>query len=443
MNSSILTSRRAFLKSIATGTLIAPFVTQELIAHPPLNRLRHASIGTAGMAWSDISQLTKHPNVDLVAIADVDLSKTGNARKTFPNVRVYQDWRLLLEKERRNIDSINVSTPDHMHARVAMAAMEMGKNVYVQKPMAHNLHEVRSLTSFARRKGLVTQMGIQIHSNTHYRLAVFLLQNGVIGKISEVHSWVPKSWGDISPLPQRQDTVPDALDWNGWLGVAKERPYIGQGYYHPGNWRKRLDFGTGTLGDMGCHILDPVFNGLQLEAPLTVRSEGSAPNEWNWSVDSRIRYRFRGTKFTSNKLLQLTWYDGKQSPPDEVKALLEGDPLPGAGSIFVGTEGTMVLPHINRPLLYPDAKYVDFSFPDIPGENHYFKFVDSCLGLAKTTAGFDYSGPLTEVVLLGALASRFPQTTLAWNSAGLSFSEQEPNRFVGRKYRSGWKTRRL
>jgi predicted dehydrogenase len=435
-------SRRAFLKSLTVGALAAPFVTRDMIARPPMNRLRHASIGSSGMAWHDIVEITKHKDVDLVAVADVDLTKTANVRKGQPQARIYQDWRELLRVERRNIDSVNVSTPDHMHAPIAMSAMQLGKNVYVQKPMAHDIHEVRALTSYAKSKRLVTQMGIQIHSNGHYRLGVLLLQAGAIGKIKEVHSWVPKSWGDPSSRPDRTDPIPEGLDWNGWLGVAADRPYIGQDYYHPNNWRNRLDFGTGTLGDMGCHILDPVFGALKLHAPTSIRSEGAAPNEWNWAINSRIVYSFPGTQHTAGDLM-VTWYDGNQSPPEEVKKLLEGDPLPNAGSIFVGTQGTMVLPHINRPILYPDSKYTDLVMPEAAGESHYFRYVDACLGRASTTAGFDYSGPLTEAVLLGTVASRFPDTTLKWDSAKLSFAEEEANKLLKREYRAGWKVKGL
>lgn len=437
-----MNTRRDFLKKLGAGVLLAPFVTSDLIARPPMNRLRHASVGTSGMAWSDINDLTAHKSLDLVAVADVDLSKTVQVRKKFPHVRVYQDWREMLEKERRNIDSVNVSTPDHMHAPIAMSAMQLGKHVYVQKPMAHNVAETRKLADYARAKGLVSQMGIQIQSTNFYRTAVMLIQAGMIGKVKEVHSWVPKAWGDPSPKPDRQSAIPRGLNWDGWLGVAEERPFIGDGYYHPSNWRMRLDFGTGTLGDMGCHLLDPVFSALKLKAPLSVRSEGQPPNRWNWPVNSRIRYQFAATPFTTNDF-SLTWYDGTQKPPADILKLLEGDAAPGAGSIFVGTSGTMVLPHFALPILYPDARFGALKFPEVRGESHYFQFVDACLGKATTKAGFDYSAPMTEAVLLGTIALRFPNDTLQWDSRRLAFQQSEPNEFVRRTYRDGWKVRGL
>jgi hypothetical protein len=286
-------------------------------------------------------------------------------------------------------------------------------------------------------------MGIQIHSVNHYRLASLLIQAGAIGKIKEVHSWCPKSWGDPTPLPDHSDPIHEGFDWNLWLGVCEMRPFIGNAYYHPANWRKRLDFGTGTFGDMGCHIFDPVFDSLGLAAPISVRSEGPAPNKWNWAIDSHIQYVFAGTPFTADKTLPVTWYDGAQKPPAEIRKLLEGDEPPNTGSIFVGTHGTMVLPHINRPLLYPDAKYRDFKYPEVNSNDHWGQFVQACRGHDQTTANFNYAGPLTEAVLLGGVASRFPQTTLNWNAPGLNFDLKDANQFVRRNYRAGWEVREL
>lgn len=434
-------NRRSFLKTFSAAVMGAPFFARALAA--PSGRLRHASFGAAGMAWADVTALANCKEVEIVAVAEVDLKRTGEFRKRFPQARVYQDWRKLLEVEGKNIDSVNVSTPDHMHAPIAISAMQLGKHVYGQKPLAHDVYEVRRMTEMARRKKLVTQMGIQIHSTAVYRLGVRLVQDGVIGKIKEVHSWCPKSWGDPAPLPAATDPVPADFDWDLWLGVCQARPFIGNEYYHPANWRKRLDFGTGTFGDMGCHIFDPVFKAIGLNTILDLRSEGPPPNACNWALDSKIHYTFAGTNFTAGKTLPVTWYDGAQKPPAEALALLEGDERPETGSMFVGTEGVMVLPHISRPLLYPDTKFKDFKYPEVPGEDHWGQFVQACLGKAKTTANFDYAGPLTEAVLLGGIASRFPQTTLQWNSAKMKFNAREADHFVRREYRKGWKVKGL
>jgi len=443
MNTPTRFTRRSFLKTLGTAAAAAPFITHGLLAQSPNSVLRHASCGVGGMGWSDLTQFATHPKFKLVAFCDVDSKQAERAHQKFPDARVYRDWRELLDQEAKNIDSINVATPDHMHAPIAVSAMQLGKHVYGQKPLAHDLYEVRRMSELAARKKVVTQMGIQIHSAAAYRVGVAVLRNGTIGKIKAVHSWCPKSWGDPTPRPDRSDPVPPNLDWDFWLGVCATRPFIGDGYYHQANWRKRLDFGTGTFGDMGCHIFDPVFNALELAAPISVRSEGPAPNQWNWALNSEIHYQFRGTKFTADKILPVTWYDGDAKPPADVLALLEKDERPNTGSIFIGTDGVMVLPHIAKPLLYPDAKFSNFKYPDLGELDHWGSFVNACLGEGHTTANFAYAGPLTEAVLLGGVASRFPQTTMEWNARRQRFSVSEANQFVRRQYRKGWSVKGL
>lgn len=432
-------SRRSFLKTAGAAVLAVPFISQRLLAQPASRTVRHASFGAGGMAWQDLTQIANCPNVEIVAICDVDLGRTVEARKQFPNAKIYQDWRELLDKEAKNIDSVNVSTPDHMHAPIAVSAMRLGKHVYGQKPLAHEIHEVRRMTEIAYKEGVVTQMGIQVHSSVYYRMAVRLVQDGVIGKIKEVHSWCPKSWGDPDSKPDKSDPVPANFDWNLWLGVCAERPFIGGEYYHPANWRKRLDFGTGTFGDMGCHIFDPVFEGIGLSKVISVRSEGPAPNEWNWALNGKVLYEFAGTDRTADKTLPITWYDGTSKPPAEIIALLEGDELPNTGSILIGTEGVLLVPHNeSHPVLYPVAKFKDFKLPQVKGTNHWHQFVDACRGEGKTTANFAYAGPLTEGILLGDIASRFPQTTLKWDARRMKFDLRAADQFVRRDYRAGW-----
>ena len=439
MNTTHRPSRRSFLKTLGVAAAGAPFITRGLLAQSPNSVLRHASFGLGGQAWADLTAIAECPGVEIVALCDVDLNRAGEAREKFPKAAFYQDWRELFDKQGKNLDSVNVSVPDHMHAPIGVSAMQLGKHLYGQKPLAHDLHEVRRMTEMAAtNKQLVTQMGIQIHSYGQYRKAVRMIQEGVIGKIKEVHTWSDKTWGDTSVKPDKTDPVPAGFDWNLWLGVGAERPFIGDGYYHPGNWRKRLDFGTGTFGDMGCHIFDPVFSALKLTAPVTVRSEGPAPNAWNWALDSRIHYVFSQTEYTAEKTLRVTWYDGAQKPPAEIAAQLGIKRLPEQGSVFLGTDGAMVLPHVGRPQLYPVEKFHGFVAPDAGEANHYAQFVAACLGRDQTSAPFAYAGPLTEAVLLGSVASRFPQTTLQWNAHQLKFDVAEANNFVRHTYRKGW-----
>jgi predicted dehydrogenase len=444
MTSASLLTRRGFLRRVGLAGAAAPFFTRNLLSAPPSEAVRHASFGASGMAASDVEAITRHPAVKLTAIADVDLDRAAEMKKKFPDARVYQDWRQLLDKEAGNIDSVNVSTPDHMHAPIGMSALQLGKHMYGQKPLTHDIYETRRLTEAARERKLTTQMGIQIHSASEYRLAVRLIQDLVIGKVKEVHTWSGKKWGDTSARPDRSDPVPRNFDWDLWLGIAAERPYLGGGYYHPGNWRKRLDFGTGTFGDMGCHIYDPVFKALALTAPVSVRSEGPAPNAWNWAVDAVIHYVFPGTPYSEGNTIKVTWYDGDQRPPKDVQALLGAEPVPDQGSIFIGAKGVLLLPHIAAPRLLPEAQFESYKAPRVTGEDHWRQFVEACRGNGKTSAGFDYSGPLTEAVLLGGVATHFPKTTLEWDAAKLQFSNvPEAGRYVRRAYRKGWEVRGL
>jgi predicted dehydrogenase len=436
-------NRRSALKRLAAAGagLAAPMAFRVHAGAPPSETVYHASFGASGMGGSDIGSLTASRYLKLVAVADVDLKKTEAIKKRFPGVKVYQDWRELLDKEKR-LDSVNVSTPDHMHAPITMSALERGLNVYTQKPMTQTIYEARQVAKVAREKKLVTQMGIQLHSWATHRTIVATIQAGAIGKVKEVHSWSGKHWGDRKPRPDRKDPVPAGLNWDFWLGVAPERPFLAH-YYHPGEWRKRLDFGTGTFGDMGCHILDPVFGSLALTSPRSVRSEGGAPNADNWGLDSHVIYTFPGTKYSA-ETLTLHWYDGNSRPPAGVKALIGKLALHDQGSIYIGSEGILYAPYFEDPVLLPAEKFSADAIKKQDGDDHYIQFVEACRGNGKTSAPFDYSGPLTESVLLGCLATRFPKATLEWDTAKVAVTNvEEANRFVRRRYRKGWEVEGL
>ena len=432
-------TRRSILRHAAA----APFLVRHLLSAPPGGTLRLAAFGASNMGFETLHGIATHPKVKLACVAEVDSARLDRFKQAYPDAKVYPDWRQMLAKEHRQIDLACVGAPDHMHAVMAVSAMELGLPVYVQKPLAHYLYEVRTMTELAHRKRLVTQMGIQIHSRAEYRAAVAIVQSGAIGKISAVHSWSNKQWGDTAVMPDRSDPVPPGLHWDLWLGVASQRPYI-QDYYHPVNWRKRVDFGTATFGDMGCHILDPVFDSLSLTAPLWVRSEGAAPGQHSWGIDNTVHFLFPGTNFTEGDRVAVTWYDGNKRPPAEVQAFLESHPLPDQGSIFIGAKGVMLLPHVAAPVLFPQAQFRDFPTPSAETGDHYHEFVEAVLGNGKTSTPFHYSGPLTEVALMGVLATRFPNATLEWDADRLRFKNSaEATRLMRRKYRSGWKVRAL
>ncbi len=396
------------------------------------------------MAGADLRAITSHPKVKLHCVAEIDLDRLTELKKLHPDVIVYQDWREMLDKEAKNLDCVNVSTPDHMHAPQAMSAMNRGLHVYGQKPLTHDIYESRRLAEVAAEKKLVTQMGIQIHSSIEYRTAVELIRAGTIGPVQTIHSWSNKNWGDPNPKPDREDAVPGTLDWNGWLGVCAERPFIGGGYYHPGNWRRRLDFGTGTFGDMGCHILDPVCKAVALTAPVSVTSRGGHPNKDNWGNDVIVDFNFPATEFTAKEGLKLTWYDGSAHPPAEVLAILDGANIPGQGSLFIGPQGALLLPHIAKPTLYPAAKFEQVEFPTLMPVNHWHSFIDAVRGEGETSAHFGYAGPLTEWVLLGGISTRYPNQTLNWDPVAMKVTNlDEANQFVRKPYRKGWEVEGL
>lgn len=442
---SVRLTRRGALKQFAAAGFAAPFVFRKHGHAAPSETLLHASFGADGMGWSDIRSLTTaSKNIRLVAVAEVDETRLKKVKDAFPDVRVYTDYRVLLEKE-KGLTSVNVSTPDHMHGSMTMAAMNRGLHVYCQKPLTQTLYESRRLTEAAAAKGLITQMGIQVHSAASHKQVVAAIQAGLIGKVKEVHSWSGKQWGDTSPRPNRQDPIPAGFHWDLWLGVASDRPFIGGGYYHPGNWRKRLDFGTGTFGDMGCHILDPVFGALQLTNPLSVRSELPGPNDDNWSLDVKVQYLFPGTTQTT-ETLTLTWYNGNALPPDDIAKLIAPRKLHNQGSIYIGTEGVLYSPYGGGSgnILLPEDKFPGNKLPTVTADNHYLQFINAVRGEGKTSAPFSYSGPLTEMVLLGCLATRRPKIDLKWDSPNLRFTnDEEANRYVRRQPRKGWEVEGL
>jgi len=433
-------TRRRALQTIAAAAS-APFVFRAHAAAPS-ETLYHASFGASGMARADIQSLTASKNLKLVAVAEVDSVRAEGLKKVFPDVRIYADWRELLAKE-KDLNSANISTPDHMHAPITMACMNRGLNVYTQKPLTQTIYESRRLTQVAAEKKLITQMGTQLHSAEMHRQVTDIIQGGAIGKVKEVHSWSGKQWGDRAAKPDKKDPVPPTLNWDLWLGVAEERPFIGGGYYHPGNWRKRLDFGTGTFGDMGCHILDPVYASCAFTAPKSVQSFDEAPNADNWSLNVRVQYVFPEGKFTTSDAV-LNWYNGSNRPPEAIQKLIGDRKLVDQGSIYVGTDGVLYSPYGQGNILLPAEKYKEYKMPKPGSNNHYLQFVEACRGKDKTSAAFDYAGPLTETVLLGCLSTRFPNQVIEWDAANMKVTNVEAaNKFVRRAYRKGWEVEGL
>lgn len=396
-----------------------------------------ACVGVGGKGWSDMEETSAGNQI--VAICDVDEERLAKAAAKFPKAKQYTDWRKLLEQ--KDIDAVTVSIPDHMHAPVTMSALQAGKHTYTQKPLAHSVYEARQLTVAAERHGAITQMGIQHHSNTFFKTAVKLVQDNVIGKVSDVHVWTDRPVGfwtqDKGRGPSKP--IPQNLHWNNWLGVAPERPFA-EGY-HPFHWRAFWDFGTGALGDMGCHGMDPVVTALELGAPTLIEPSGPKPNEETGPAWSVLKYKFPGTKWTTEEL-PMTWYDGAHLPPKDLFQIPTEEKLLANGILFIGEKGQLLVDYFNPPKLLPESDFASKKIDAEPIDNHYTQWTDAIKGNGKTSCPFSYSGPLTETVLLGNVALRAGKS-IGWNSKELRCEAPEANELLRREYRDGWMVENL
>ncbi len=427
--------KRDFLKKSAILASSVTFLPSSVWALTKKMHLRTAHIGVGGMGNADLKSIAAHELVRVTALCDVDAKNLAAAKKKHPGAKAYADYRKLFDEMGSEIDAVIVSTPDHTHAPASIRAMELGKPVYCQKPLTHHVSEARVMRKLAADKKLVTQMGIQIHSWNQYRGTVALIQSGIIGKVKTVRAWSNKNWGFNGAVPVGSDPVPAHLDWNLWLGTSPERAYKDK-VYHPGNWRKLLDYGCGTLGDMGVHIFDTPYTALALDVPKTIKTECRQPNGFGHPENNVVTYKFPGTEYTA-KQLKWVWYDGPGAPKAHKDLRMpNGDKLPGQGAMFVGEKGRLLLPHIDYPKLIVNGQYEKIDFPELEKQNHYHQFVDACLGKDECSAPFSYAARLSEAILLGVVANRFPNKKLHWNNATSQFSEQEPNLLLSAKYRS-------
>ena len=404
------------------------------------------------MGWGDLQNFLNHQKVQIVALCDVDANNLAAAAKAVPGARTYTDWRELLQREGGRIDSVNIAVPDHSHFSIAYSAIQKGKHVYCQKPLCHDVAEVRLLTQAAVKKGVVTQLGTQVASSIHDRTGVQWLKEGRIGKIKHAYlcSNRPGAVEDYrlkGPRPAAGEAPPASLDWDAWLGTAPVRPYA-PNIYHQVKWRAWQDFGTGWSGDIGCHIFDPVWKGLGLKAPLNVWAEvqeswkdSAARRSDTWPQGDHILWTFPGNEKTADHELVLEWFDGDYYPPEQVRKLYSEDlsEYPSESSILIGTEGALIIPHGNPPQLLPEEKFSKVERPTLPPRDHYHHFVDACLGGEKTESHFAQSGPMTEAILLGTVAIRVPGQKLEWDSPRMKVTDSpEANRYLRRKYREGW-----
>ncbi len=450
-----IVSRRNFLATAASASLAAGCATRVNTAKvvpgkiSPNERLNIAAIGVGGMGKANIDACKTENIVALCDVDDVYAAKTFDA---YPNAKRYRDFRKMFDAEAKNIDAVIIATPDHTHAILAMAAMRLGKHVYCQKPLAHSVHEVRKLTEMARECKVQTQMGNQGHSSEQIRRLCEWIDDGAIGPVHEVHAWSDRPVGGdpwstfpVMKRPEETPPVPATLDWDLWLGPAKYRSY--HPIYHPMSWRGWWDFGTGPLGDMGCHILDPAFWALKLENPVSVEA---TTTHWEKEVSEEtypraaiIRYQFpaRGKM----PPVSLTWYDGRLLPPfprdfdprqrfDSNGALLIGE----KGTIMHGSHGAGNL------RILPKARMEEYkqprkTLPRVKDEDHEQDWIRACKDGNPASSCFEYGGALTEMVLLGVLAMRVKDRKLDWDGKAMRFTNsEEANRLVNPPYREGW-----
>ena len=337
MPSPPLASRRRFLQ--ASAAVAAAITAPAVVRGRNLNsKLQLAGIGAEGKGWSDISEMASHAQVQFVAFCDVDLARTDKVRALAPEAAVFQDYRILLDKLGDQVDAVTVSTPDHTHACISIEAMRRGKHVYCQKPLTRTVWEARQMRLWAAKSGVITRMGNQIHSHAVYRTAMKLIQSGALGKIRAIHSWVGTTGHGRSGLlnrPARNEAVPSSLHWELWVGGAPMRDYGGQRVYHPFAWRDWQDFGSGAIGDFGCHLLDPVYTALKITGdPISVVSEHTGMNDEVWPAQETLQYVVPGTEYTADKTLPITWYDGGRRPGLDIAKPALGQHLPASGSGF-------------------------------------------------------------------------------------------------------------
>jgi predicted dehydrogenase len=425
-------SRRRFLQSSTALSAAALFAGPSLLRGRDLNG--KLNIGMIGLGGKSADNLKGIAGENVVALCEVDARSLDRVAAQYPNATRHQDFRRMLEQ--KDIDAVVVTTPDHIHTVASMAAIKFGKHVYCEKPLTHSVWEARELRKAARQYKVATQMGNGGHASDALREAVEWLQAGVIGKVREVHAWSNRPiWPQGIERPKDTPTAPDQIDWDLWIGPAPMRPY--HPAYHPFKWRGWWDFGTGALGDMGCHIIDTAFWALDLGAPSTVEAESSGANEETAPTWSIVRYQFpaRGAL----PAVKLTWHDGGKLPPRELTELPADQKLTDNGSLFIGDKGKLLFER-GKPLrILPERKGFTPPPKQVPrSPGHYKEWIEACKGGSPAMSNFDYAGPLTEMVLLGNVALRVGRK-IEWDSEALRVSNiPEAARFIRREYRQGW-----
>jgi predicted dehydrogenase len=442
------TSRRQFITSAASATFAFTVAQRYARGESPNERLNVACIGCGGKGESDVGGVS---NQTVVALCDVDEDRAAKSFERHPDAKRYSDWRVMLDKEADNIDAVTVSTPDHTHAPASMAAIQLSKHVYVQKPMTHSVFEAQKLMEAAREKKVATQMGNQGHASEDTRRICEWLWQGAVGTVKEVHFWTNRPIWPQGLLERPKDTpaAPEKLNWDVWLGPAPERAY--HPCYHPFAWRGWWDFGCGAIGDMACHIMDAGVWAMKLTGPCTVEALATHFNTEGFPKRSISRYEFpaRGDL----PPVKAYWYDGGEIPPlplaleewarenqDENKRnkLPTGD----NGQMYVGDKGVLVAGTYGEgPRLFPEPWGKEFlatnpkqMIPRSPG--HYEEWIRACKGGEPNSGNFDHAGPLTITALLGNVAMRAGEK-INWDGQKVT-NVGKANEYLQREYRKGW-----
>jgi predicted dehydrogenase len=441
-------TRRRFLKSTAkaaaTFTILAAGSARTYAAN---ERLNIAAIGIGGQGAGDIDQLKSQ---NIVALCDVDWRHAAGTFKKFPGAKQFKDYRQMFDKISGEFDAVIVATPDHHHAPATMAALRLGKHVYCEKPLTHSAWEARAIAEAARTAKVATQMGNQAQASEETRRLQEFVLDDAVGAIREVHIWTDRPsrglfneyWPQGVPRPTDTPAVPDTLEWDLWLGPAPLRPY--HHAYLPAKWRGWCDFGTGALGDIGCHYFDPVFRALKLGAPVSVEASSTRVNQETYPLGSMVTYHFPARGALPH--VKLVWYDGGLRPP-RPEQIVDGDAMGDNGHLLIGEKG-IIMTDWRRWWLYPEKLERAYGeppkvLPRSPG--HHQEWINACKGGPAAGSNFDWAGPLTETVLLGNVALRtqlrekLTTVKLAWDSAKFEFTNlPEANEFLRREYREGW-----
>ena len=440
-NSDSKFSRRNFIGTTATaiaGFSIIPSRTVAGLGHiPPSDKLNIAGIGVGGKGNTNLRNM---PGQNIVALCDVDWDYANRVFETYPKAKKWKDFREMLDKQ-KDIEAVVIATPDHTHTLPAAAAMELGKHVYLQKPLTHSVWESRYLTQLAERTGVVTQMGNEGHSNDAVYEVTEVVHSGCLGEIREAHVWTNRPiWRQGMPKPLTEVKVPKTLDWDLFIGPAEMRPYNPE--YHPWIWRGWWDYGTGALGDMGCHLLDVPYYALQLTAPTAFQASSSLVNTESAPVSAQVTYLFPARKnlpYCALPELKLTWYDGGLMPARPFDLPNNAPMNPGGGFMFIGSKATLIAEaygakwkvYKNGHEITPETRVKIDRIPDDPagGGRHEMHFVNCCKNGGKPASSFEYAGPFNEMVVMGNLAVRMQslQKTLLWDSENMKVTNISPD----------------